>query len=449
LTPEEFDIALRENSTTILRLSLIDRNGQTGTVDLPAEALELEPGVEQDESVSEIVFIDDAPDTAITHDRDRTTLQFAGPLRFVYERATVRINANVAAATHGESVKEALGSGDATIPYQSFTLRQPPLTYVAAKTPSGSASTLKVYVNDVLWQEAPFFYGRGPNEHIYVTERDDEGRTTVRFGDGLTGARLPTGTNNVRAEYRKGTGLGGLVHAGQLSQLLSRPLGVKEVMNPEAAAGAEDPESRDDARKNAPMTVLTLDRAVSLQDYEDFARAFSGIAKAQAVWVWDGRNRSIFLTVAGPDGAVLEEDGNVINKLKEALRAYGDPYVAFTIKSYREALFQVHGTVTVHADHLIDTVMAAVKADLLQRYSFDAREFGQPVALSEVIAVIQSVPGIVAVDIDQFHRNDAPTPPKQPRLIADRPAMGADGIVPAAELLLLDGTSLTQLKAIQ
>ena len=107
--------------------------------------------------------------TAITHDRDRTTLQLASPLAYVYDRATVRINANVAAATHGESVKELLGSGDATIPYQSFTLRQPPLTYVSADTPSGSASTLKVYVNDVLWQEAPFFYGHGANEHIYVT----------------------------------------------------------------------------------------------------------------------------------------------------------------------------------------------------------------------------------------------------------------------------------------
>jgi predicted phage baseplate assembly protein len=253
----------------------------------------------------------------------------------------------------------------------------------------------------------------------------------------------------VRAEYRKGTGLGGLVAAGQLSQLLSRPLGVKEVVNPEAAAGAEDPESRDDARKNAPMTVLTLDRAVSLQDYEDFARAFAGIAKAQAVWVWDGRRRSIFLTVAATDGTVLEEDGPVIGKLKEALSAYGDPHVAFTIKGYRQALFQIHGTVTVHADHLIDTVMAAVTADLLRRYSFDAREFGQPVALSEVIAATQSVTGVTAVDIDKFYRNDATTPPKQPRLIADRPAMGADGIVPAAELLLLDGASLNHLKAIQ
>jgi len=449
LTPSEFGAALSEEPPPKLRLRLIDRDGKAGVLDIAADRIALEPASEDDETISEIAFIDDETTTAIAHDRDRTTLQLASPLAYVYDRATVRINANVAAATHGESVQELLGSGDATSPYQSFTLGQPPLTYVSAETPTGSASTLKVYVNDVLWQEAPFFYGRDANEHFYVTQRDDEGRTTIRFGDGINGARLPTGQNNVRAEYRKGTGLGGLVEAAQLSQLLSRPLGLKEVIDPEAAEGAEDPESRDDARRNAPTTVLTLDRAVSLQDYEDFARTFAGVAKAQAVWVWDGRKRGIFLTVAGADGEVLEEDGTVITQLKEALREYGDPFVAFTIKSYRQALFQIHGTVTIHADHVIDAVMAAATADLSEHYSFAARAFGQPVALSEVIAIMQQISGVVAVDVDKFYRNDEPTPDWRARLDADRPAMGADGVVAAAELLLLDTASLSQLKAVQ
>jgi hypothetical protein len=448
LAPAEFDAALDEDPPPTLRLHLIDRDGQAGVVVLNAVGIRLEPATDSDETIGEIAFIDVVPATAVTHDRDRTTLKLAGPLAHVYERTTVRINANVAAATHGETAKEILGSGDATMPYQSFTLRQPPLTYVSAETPSGSQSTLKVYVNDVLWEEVPFFYGRGAGERIYVTRRDDEGRTTIQFGDGLTGARLPTGQNNVRAEYRKGAGLGGLVKAGQISQLLSRPLGLKEVVNREDAQGPEDPESRDDARTNAPLTVLTLDRAVSLQDYEDFSRTFAGIAKSQAVWVWDGRKRTVFITVAGPEGASLDEEGAVIAMLKEALRSYGDPFVAFTVKNFRKILFSLQGTVTIHPDHVSDTVMAAVAADLRERYSFEAREFGQSVALSEVIAVIQSAAGVVAVYVDMFYRDDEPLPPLKSRLDAETPAMGADGLVPAAELLLLDETSLNQLSAI-
>ncbi len=368
------------------------------------------------------------------------------PLTHTYERASFAFNANVVPATHGETVKEVLGSGDGTLMFQKFLLKQQPLTYVAAETPSGSASALRVYVNEILWHEVPFLYGHGPTDRIYVTRRDDEGRTSVQFGNGITGARLPTGQHNVLAEYRKGTGLDGLVQSGQLSLLPVRPLGVKSVLNPEASQGAEDPEHRDAARRNAPQTVLTLDRAVSLQDYEDFARSFAGIAKAQAVWVWDGRKRNIFLTVAGPNGALLASDRREVTALTDALRDYGDPFVTVTVKSYRRAQFQLHGMVTIHPDHRIDLVMAAVKADLQQRYSFNAREFGQPVALSEVVAAIQTVSGVVAVDVDRFARRGDPTSRAQARLFADRPAIGADGVVLAAELLLLNPASLVSLK---
>lgn len=370
------------------------------------------------------------------------------PLAHSYERTSFAFNANVVPATHGETVKEVLGSGDGTLVFQKFHLKQPPLTYLTAQTPSGSSSTLRVYVNDILWHEVPFLNGHGPTERIYVTRRDDDGRTTVQFGDGITGVRLPTGQHNVRAEYRKGMGLDGLVQSGQLSLLPVRPLGVRGVLNPDASQGAEDPETRDAARRNAPQTVLTLDRAVSLQDYEDLARSFAGIAKAQAVWVWDGRRRIIFLTVAGPHEALLASDGKEVVALTKVLRNYGDPFVTVTVKSYRRARFNIHGTVTIHPDHLIDTVMAAVKADLQQRYSFDAREFGQPVALSEVIAAMQAIAGVVAVDVDRFERSGRQRSKRQARLIADRPAMGADGVVAAAELLLLDPTSLTHLKGI-
>jgi hypothetical protein len=448
LSPSEFGALLAAPEVSYYVLLLTDRDGRSGFALLPSLWFALDPATDLDETISAISFLGDMPDTAIVHNRDRTTLHLASPLPHVFDRATLRLNANVAAATHGETVKELLGSGDATVPYQRFTLRQPPLTHVTAETPTGSASTLSVFVNDVLWREVPFFYGHGPTERIYVTRRDDSGVSTIQFGDGITGARLPTGQNNVRAEYRKGVGLAGLVEPGQLSLLMSRPLGLSGVVNPEAAQGAADPETRDDARTNAPLTVLTLERAVSLQDYEDFARTFSGIAKAQAVWVWDGRRRCVFLTVSGPEGDVLEAYGPIISSLVAALRQYGDPLVALAVKSYRPVLFQVHGTVTVDADHVVETVLAAVKTALQERYRFEARAFGQSAALSELIAVTQAVPGVVAVDIDKFYRSDRPTPELSTRLVADRPAMGADGLVLAAELLLLDEASLTNLKAI-
>jgi len=381
---------------------------------------------------------------------DGATLTVTPPLKNSYVRVTAKpeegfsINANVAHATHGETVSEILGSGDAGQRYQQFVLRQPPLTYVSAATASGAASTLELRVNDLLWHEAPRLFGHDPQDHIYVTRTGDDGNTTVEFGDGVTGSRLPSGQDNVRAKYRKGIGVDGLVKAGQLTSLLTRPLGIKSVSNPEVATGAQDRESLDDARTNAPLTVLTLDRTVSLQDYEDFSRAFAGVAKALATWTWDGQTKRVFITVAGPNGAEIKPDSDTYINLLAALRQAGDPFVSLRVKSYRPAYFRFAGKVKVNPDYETDVVLASVEQTLRKQFSFDVRAFGQPVFSSEVIAAVQAVPGVVAVDLSKLYRADAAAT-LETRLLAALPEMLADGSMVAAELLTLDPAPLDEL----
>src|SRR5918997_2116731 len=143
-----------------------------------------------------------------------TRLRLAESLDHTYRRDTLIIYANVAHATHGETRQEVLGNGDASVAFQRFVLRESPLTYNSAPTPSGTESTLEVRVGDIKWHEVQDLYGRSPDERVFVTRLDEEGKTTVQFGDGRTGARLPTGQENVHATYRKGIGTSGLVRAG-------------------------------------------------------------------------------------------------------------------------------------------------------------------------------------------------------------------------------------------
>jgi len=375
---------------------------------------------------------------------DGATITVTPPLAKSYARAGFSLNANVAAATHGETVQELLGGGDASEKFQTFRLRQPPLTYISATNASGAASTLEVRVNDLLWHETPTLYGQEAKDRVYIARRDDDGNTAVQFGDGVTGARLPSGQNNIRAKYRKGIGLEGLVKAGQLSMLLSRPLGVKGVINPLDATGAQDPEQLDDARANAPLEVLTLERVVSLIDYENFARAFGGIAKALATWTWDGRSRGVLVTVAGPNGAAVAPGSAAFDNLLAAMRAAGDPFVELRVKTFRPAYFHFAGNVKIDSDFESDKVLAAVVQGLREQFAFAARAFGQPVVLSEVISVIQAVPGVIAVDVDKLYRSGS-TPSLQQRLLAELPVFSPNGELPAAELLTLDAAPLDQL----
>jgi len=365
-----------------------------------------------------------------------TTLTLVDTLQAAYRTHAVTLNANVALSTHGDTVTEVLGSGDAGRPYQRFTLRQTPLTYISAATAEGAESTLEVRVNGLRWHEASTLFGYGPRARVYVTATGDDGATTIQFGDGHTGARPPAGQNNVQATYRKGTGLAGNVPRGQLSMLLTRPLGVKSVTNPQDAGGAQDPESVADIRRNATLPVLTLGRVVSLQDYGDFARAFAGIAKALATWTWNGRQRGVFVTVAGPQGAEIKPESKTHRNLLGALQSAGDPNVPLQIVSFCPIRFRLNAKIKVDPDARPEDVLAAVAAALQARFGFEARDFGQPVALSDVMAAIQATAGVVAVDVDRLHREDMEAG-WNADLPADLPRTGLGGTLLAAELLTL------------
>ncbi len=377
----------------------------------------------------------------ITLDAGYTTLTLLNDLQHPYVRSTVEILGNVALATHGETTGETLGAGDASQAYQLFALKQSPLTYVSSANESGAASTLHAFVNDIEWHEADNLLGAGPRDRVFITRTSDDGKTSLEFGDGKAGARVPTGRDNVRAVYRKGIGKGGNVDVGRLSLLMSRPLGVRGVTNPSAASGGDDPEAIEQARDNAPVTVLTLGRIVSLRDYQDFARAFAGIAKALATWTWDGESHGVFVTVAGPDGASVEEDSLTYKNLLASMQNEGDPFVPLRLQTYERAYFQMAAKIRIDPDHAANSekVLAAVDASLHAAYAFDAREFGEPVQLSAVIALMQNVAGVVAVDVDAlFRTNDTPSATPPARLLAAFPQAGSDGTATGAELLMLD-----------
>jgi predicted phage baseplate assembly protein len=355
-----------------------------------------------------------------------------------YARDTVVVHANVAMGTHGETVEQLLGSGGAASPFQRFTLSHEPLTHVqSTAAPSGAEAALEVRVNDVRWDEVPTLYAAAPGDRAYVLRADETGAAYVQFGDGERGSRLPTGSHNVRARYRKGLGAGGNVKAGALAQLLDRPLGVKGVANPAPASGGVDPESEEAARASIPLGVRTLGRAVSLLDYEDFARAFTGVVKARAAVLALRGGRTIVVTVAFEGGERLED-------LSAALRTHGDPRVEVRVLAATSQTFRLALSVAVDPAWEAEAVLAGVDAALRETNSFEARGLTEPVFRSELVAAAHTVPGVLAVDVDLLYTGTAPG--LADRLLAQRPAVGPGGTPIAAGLLELDPAPFDWLK---
>jgi hypothetical protein len=317
------------------------------------------------------------------------------------DRSTAVLLGNVAAASHGETVAgEVVGSGDESARFQRLALKKAPLTYLPAPTEEGVASTLELSVNGVRWSETQQLFGQPPEARVFEARPADDLKTVLQFGDGVTGRALPTGRNNVVATYRVGTGLAGRVGAGALTTLLGKPPGVTSVVNPQAAEGGADPETRDTARERAPRTVRTFGRIVSLRDFEDQVTVSGEVAKAQANWIWDGLDRAVFLTVAGQEGAVFS--AAALAELGTNLRRVRDPNHRLLIGNYRRVYVQIVAGVAIDPARDRDVVLAAARAAVIDLLSFARVALGQALHLSEIYATLQAVPGVVFADVDRF-----------------------------------------------
>jgi hypothetical protein len=383
-------------------LNVEDAEGRPGTVSQAALSnFNLAPSGSKDPVVSEYALIQSISSETTPYPHTRILLQ--SDLVNCYDRFATSVNANVALATHGQSVSEILGSGSASTPNQNFVLKQSPLTFVQAPTETGRETTLVVRADQVEWTEVPSLYQQGPSEQVYSTLNQTDGTARIQFGDGVEGSTLPTGQGNIHADYRIGSGSSGNVAAGAITTLMDRPLGVTGVINPEPATGGQDPATLADLRTATPQTVLTLGRAVSISDYQSFAFTFAGIAKAHAIWIPSGPGRGVFLTVAGVNGAALPPGNPTLSNLVTSLHNFGNPLIPITARSFLETLFGLSADLQYDPKYDAPTVKAQVLAALTQAYSFASRTFGQGVSVDEVAAVIQAVPGVTACNVTNLH----------------------------------------------
>jgi photosystem II stability/assembly factor-like uncharacterized protein len=382
------------------RWQLLDRNGFVGFATTNPQDITLQPAAKEDLTFSEVTTIQTPPT-----DQKLPILKLTQPLQGSYDPQTVRIYGNVVRATHGETVAdEVLGSGDGTTDNQRFVLKKPPLTYISAPTATGNESTLQVYVNDVRWQEVPSLYSLDDKAQSYIVRIEDDGTTTVIFGDSENGARLPSGQENVTATYRSGIGAAGNVSAESLSLLKTRPLGIQEVTNPLPATGGADKETLETARSKAPATVRTLDRIVSLRDFEDFAATFAGIGKAKAVALWNGNSQIVHITVAGSKGEIITTTSSLYETLLQAIDGARDPLQQVQVDAYEQLLFNLEATIQFDRRYKAEKLEAEIRQALNEKFAFANRTFGQGVNASEAIAFIQNIKGVVAVDLDALYR---------------------------------------------
>lgn len=328
---------------------------------------------------------------------------------FPLDNPRVAVYGNLADATQGKKEKEeVLGNGDGRQAFQTFKLPKSPLTYLNSPvdTPP-EVPELQVYVNDRLWKRVPSFFGRGPKEEIYIVREAINGDSWVQFGDGKTGARLPSGLKNVIANYRTGAGAYGALKEGTAVQPQGRLDRLDKVQLIGVVSGGSTPESGDNARDAAPGKIQSLDRLVSLMDFETEALSISGVSKVLASWELDNNIPAVVLTVLMETGRDKEAD-NVRGILTNYNKSRGPQRFPVKVIQGKSQYVYVDAVYAFDPTFREEPVRKAIKealgvageesigtGGLRGLFGLHQRRFGQREYATKVEGTIQNVEGVV------------------------------------------------------
>jgi hypothetical protein len=318
-------------------------------------------------------------------------------------KTPITVFGNVIQTSRGESVfDEVLGNGDPRQLHQAFKLKKKPLTYLFDPTVEGTQarSTLAVTVDGIAWHEVKSFFNATPTDRVYIVRPDDQGNAFVIFGDGVRGARPPSGVKNVRASYRFGSGEAA-PPAGAIKQLAKAVKGLRRVESPIAAVSGKDPVPPESLRTSAPRTALLADRAVSTLDFEVLANLLPGVVKATAEFAWipDQQDAGVVVTYIGT------VDRTVV---LTAMRDQAEPNLPLDAVQATAIRMEFWGEVEVDPDFDPDVVKEAVKAKLIDTQTgvLSQRQapIGGRVFRSVVLDAMQTVPGVVSVTSAVVHQ---------------------------------------------
>lgn len=364
-----------------------------------------------------------------------TRIALARPLEHDYALGDAVIYGNVATVTHGASMPdEVLGSGDPAAAPQRFALRRTPLAFLPdATAPRGVVPAVEVWIAGERWTNVDTLAASGPLDHHYSLEIDDREIAWVTFGDGSHGATPPSGRNNIVARYRSGHGTAANVALGAIVSMPQPASFVERSVNVLAASGGAERETPADAKRCASHRARTLDRAVSLADHADLALTNSGIAKARADLEREGTGvsarRVIVVTCAAQGGTPLA------TPQKEALLAFLAARCAepqrLRVRSHRAWPVRLSLRVNV----LPSFSQAVVQRSLLEAFgntsgffAFERRDLGADLALSDVYAAAEAVPGVDNVLATLFHAE------AEAAQVADRIGVPADALATGGDV---------------
>ena len=255
-------------------------------------------------------------------------------------------------------------------------------------------------IQGILWELRTTLGRSNAFDKHYIIDVSEDRIPYIKFGDNTNGL-IPTSGETVILNYNETEGSNGNVDPGTITNWLAQPTiaGIDEIKttNTNKSSNGDNIQSLTLIQSSLPLSIRTLDRAVSKQDYIDTSKLAPGVKYADVFWEC---GKIIDIYVAPIDGGIAALG------LLQSTKTYVDFRKMYTteirVSPSGETLIILEMNIT--ANNYVESLSceAAVRLALLNKYDFDGSNVNRKVRLSDIYSAVDNLPEVDFLDITKL-----------------------------------------------
>ena len=254
-------------------------------------------------------------------------------------------------------------------------------------------NSIELYVGGEFWELQETLGRSKPTDKHYIVEVSASKEAYIRFGDNINGA-IPTAGQTLLADYFTSLGSLGNVEIGTINSSTTNftaVYGIPDyvITNPNKAVAGTDFEDIERIRRSAPLSLRTLDRAVTKQDYIDIGLLAPGVDKVNLLFNC-GKYVNLYIS---PNGGGIAST----SLLQDVEQFFDDKKMVTTFvkalpagESRLKINLHVVGKFRVNGEQL----RADVENALLDAYSYEKSDVNKTTRVSDLIALVDNLPRV-------------------------------------------------------
>lgn len=305
------------------------------------------------------------------------------------------------------NVTATVGQYNINIPVSQFELKQDEFTInssdpdqaypIGLKYVHGSMSLV---ISGTPWIEVNSFARSLSSDNHFIIDISEDGMAYLIFGDGNRGNIPPNGGNAIM-DYQITEAVRGNVNPGSIINMGNKnwdyvdSVNINQYNNSTGGVGYEDINS---IKRNVPLSLRTLDRAVTRKDYEDVALLHPGVNMAYVDFEC-GKFVDLYVY---PYGGGLAQQG-LLGSVKDWFEDYRMVTTFVNPRPAGESMIVLNLEVTGRFKMKSQVIEDKVRSALMDNYGLGKSRINRAIRKSDVYALVDNQPPVDFLIIHEMY----------------------------------------------